>query len=54
LDGHKACIGREEAEKLDHNMSSKFWTDAAVEYDLGLTQYEVDFEDLPPVRCFCG
>jgi hypothetical protein len=27
---YKARIGREEAEKLDHNISSKFWTDVDV------------------------
>jgi hypothetical protein len=55
---HKARIGREEAEKLDHNISSKFWTDLDVEYDLGLTKYGVDVEDLQhplaPARFFCG
>jgi hypothetical protein len=53
---HKARIGREEAEKLDHNISSKFWTDIDVEYDLGL--YRVDVEDLQhplaPARIFRG
>jgi hypothetical protein len=42
---HKARIGWEEAEKLDHNISSN-WTDADVEYDLSLTKYGVDVEDL--------
>jgi hypothetical protein len=36
---HKSRIGREEAEKLDYNISSKFWTDVDVEYDFGLTKY---------------
>jgi hypothetical protein len=55
---HKARIGREEAEKLDHNNSSKFWTDVDVEYDLGLKKYGVDVEDLQhpltPARFFRG
>jgi hypothetical protein len=55
---HKARIGREEAEKLDHNISSKLWTDVDVEYDLGLTKYVVDVEDLqhplPPAQFFRG
>jgi hypothetical protein len=55
---YKACIGREEADKLDHNISSKFWTDADLEYDIGLTKYGVDVEDyqhpLPLSRFFCG
>jgi hypothetical protein len=55
---HKARIGREESEKLDHNISSKFWTDLDVEYDLGLTKYGVYVEDLQhplaPARIFCG
>jgi hypothetical protein len=55
---HKARIGREEAEKLDHNISSKFWTDVDVEYDLGITKYGVDVEDLQhplaPARIFRG
>jgi hypothetical protein len=55
---HKARIGREEAEKLDHKISSKFWTDIDVEYDLGLTKYGVDVEDLQhplaPARIFRG
>jgi hypothetical protein len=54
----KARIGREEAEKLDHKISSKFWTDVDVEYDLGLTKYGVDVEDLQhplaPARIFRG
>jgi hypothetical protein len=36
---HIARIGREEAEKIDHDMSSTFWTDANVKCDLGLTKY---------------
>jgi hypothetical protein len=55
---HKARIGQEEAEKLDHNISSKFWTDVGVEYDLGLTKYGFDVEylqhPLPPTRFFRG
>jgi hypothetical protein len=55
---HKARIRQEEAEKLDHNISSKFWTDVDVEYDLGLTKYGVDVEDLQhplaPARFFRG
>jgi hypothetical protein len=55
---HKARIGREEAEKLDHNISSKFWTDVDVEYDIGLTKYGVDVKDLQhplaPARIFRG
>jgi hypothetical protein len=43
---HKARIVREEAEKLDHNILSKLWTDVNVEYDFGLTKYGVDVEDL--------
>jgi hypothetical protein len=53
---HTARTRREEAEKLDHNISSKFWTDADVEYDLGLTKYGVDVENLQhplaPARFF--
>jgi hypothetical protein len=41
-----------------HNISSKFWTDVDVEYDLGLTKYGFDVEDLQhplaPARFFCG
>jgi hypothetical protein len=55
---HKPRIGQEEAENLDHNISSKFWTDDDVEYDFGLTRYGVDVEDLqhplPPARIFRG
>jgi hypothetical protein len=53
---HKARIGREEGEKLDHNISSKLWTDVDVGYDIGLTKYRVDVEDLQhplaPARVF--
>jgi hypothetical protein len=53
---HTARIRREDAEKLDHNISSKFWTDVDLEYDLCLTKYEVDIEDLQhplaPARLF--
>jgi hypothetical protein len=54
----KGSIGREDTDNLDHNISLKFWTYVDVEYDLGLTKYGVDVEDLqhplPPERISRG